>query len=115
MKLTTLTSDNLAHLYDMACKLPPFNKIKMPKSSRVKFKVISDPGIYGCFDEVEMQIEISSMACGHFITIFQTLLHEMVHLALYVKKDPKFHLHEESFLKLKAIYSEVYNLDPKAI
>lgn len=115
MKLTTLTSENLAHLYDMACKLPPFNKLKMPRSSKVKFKVISDPGIYGCFDEVEMQIEISSEACGHFVTIFSTLLHEMVHLALYVKKDPKFHLHEESFLKLKAVYSEVYSLDPKAI
>jgi hypothetical protein len=112
---TTLTSENLAHLYDMACKLPPFNKLKMPRSSKVKFKVISDPGIYGCFDEIEMQIEISSEACGHFITIFSTLLHEMVHLALYVKKDPKFHLHEESFLKLKAVYSEVYSLDPKAI
>ena len=115
MKLTTLTSQNLAYLYDMACKLPPFNKFKMPKSYRVKFKVISDPSIYGCFDEVEMQIEISSGSCGHFTTIFQTLLHEMTHLALYIKKDPKFDLHEDSFLKIKHVYSEVYNLDPKVI
>jgi hypothetical protein len=115
LKYTTLTSENLAVLYDMACKLPPFNKLKMPKSYRVNFKVIKDPGIYGCFDEIEMEIQISSEACGHFTTIFATLLHEMVHLALYVKKDPKFHLHEESFLKLKAVYSEVYSLDPKAI
>ena len=115
LKYTTLTSENLAILYDMACKLPPFNKLKMPKSYRVNFKVIKDPGIYGCFDEIEMEIQISSEACGHFTTIFATLLHEMVHLALYVKKDPKFHLHEESFLKLKAVYSEVYSLDPKAI
>jgi hypothetical protein len=112
---TTLTSKNLAILYDMACQMAPFNKLPMPKSSKVKFKVIKNPDIYGCFDEVEMQIEISSGSCGHFITIFSTLLHEMVHLALYVKKDPKFHLHEESFLKLKAVYSEVYSLDPKAI
>jgi len=87
----------------------------MPKSYRLKFKVINNPGIYGCFDEVEMQIEISSAACGHFTTILSTLLHEMAHVALYVKKDPKFHLHEKSFLKLKAIYSKVYSLDPKAI
>ena len=112
---TTLTPKNLAILYDMACKLPPFDRIKMPKSSKVKFKVIKNPGIYGCFDEIEMQIEISSGSCGYFTTIFATLLHEMVHLALYVKKDPKFHLHEKSFLKLKAVYSEVYSLDPKAI
>ena len=112
---TTLTSKNLAHLYDMACKLPPFNKLKMPKSSKIRFVVIKNPGIYGCFDEVLMEIHISRNACGHFTTIFATLLHEMVHLALYIKKDPKFHLHEESFLKLKAVYSEVYSLDPKAI
>jgi len=54
LKNTTLTSENLAILYDMACKLPPFNKLKMPKSYRVSFKVIKDPGIYGCFDEIEM-------------------------------------------------------------
>lgn len=112
---TTLTSENLGHLYDMACKLPPFNKFKMPKSSRVKFKVIKNLDIYGCFDEIELEIQISSNACGHFTTILQTLLHEMAHLALYIKKDPKFDLHEESFLKLKAVYSEVYNLDPKSI
>ena len=112
---TTLTSKNLGILYTMACKLPPFDRITMPPASRIKFKVIKDPGIYGCFDEIEMEIQISSEACGHFTTIFATLLHEMVHLALYIKKDPKFHLHETSFLKLKAVYSEVYSLDPKAI
>ena len=92
MKFTTLTSQNLAHLYTMACKLPPFNKIKMPTSKKIKFKVISDAGIYGCFDEVEMQIEISSGSCGHFTTIFATLLHEMVHLALYIKKIGRAHV-----------------------
>ena len=99
----------------MACKLPPFDKIKMPSASRVTFKVIKNKDIYGCFDEVDMAIEISANSCGHFTTIFSVLLHEMVHLALYIKKDPKFHLHEDSFLKFKAVYSEVYSLDPKAI
>ena len=87
----------------------------MPSAKKVKFIVIKDASIYGCFDEVEMEIHISSGSCGHFTTIFSTLLHEMTHLALYIKKDPKFHLHEASFLKLKAVYSEVYSLDPKAI
>ena len=115
MKKTTLTPKNLAILYTMACKLPPFDKINMPKAYRIKFKVIKNKDVYGFFDEVEMAIDISENACGFFTTIFSVLLHEMAHLALYVKKDPKFHLHEESFLKLKAVYSEVYSLDPKAI
>lgn len=112
---TTLTKKNLAHLYDMACQMEPFNKLPMPKSSKVKFKVIKNPNIYGCFDELEMEIQISSNACGHFTTIFQTLLHEMVHLALYVRGDDDFHEHGPKFLRIKAVYSELYNFDPKAI
>jgi len=112
---TTLTPENLAILYDMACKLPPFNKLSMPKSSKVKFKVIKNPDIYGCFDEHEMAIEISANACGYFTTIFSTLLHEMVHLALYVKGDDDFDKHDEKFQKIKRVYAEVYSLDPKAI
>jgi hypothetical protein len=90
---TTLTSKNLEILYNMACQMPPFNKLPMPKSNKVSFKVIKDPTIYGCFDEHEMEIQISSGSCGYFITIFQTLLHEMVHLALYVRGDDDFHEH----------------------
>jgi hypothetical protein len=87
----------------------------MPKSSKVRFKVIKDPTIYGCFDEHEMEIQISSGSCGYFTTIFQTLLHEMVHLALYVRGDDDFHEHGPKFLRIKDVYSELYNFDPKAI
>ena len=82
----------------------------MPKSDKVKFRVIKNPTIYGCFDEVDMAIEISSGSCGHFITIFQTLL-----LALYVRGDDDFHEHGTKFLRIKNVYSELYNFDPKAI
>ena len=112
---TTLTKKNLEILYNMACQMAPFNTLPMPKSSKVKFKVIKNPDIYGCFDEEEMEIQISSNACGHFTTIFQTLLHEMVHLALYVRGDKDFHEHGSKFLRIKAVYSELYNFDPKAI
>ena len=112
---TTLTKKNLEILYNMACQMAPFNKLPMPKSCKVKFKFIKNPDIYGCFDEHEMEIQISSNACGHFTTIFQTLLLEMVHLALYVRGDDDFHLHGAKFLRIKNVYSELYNFDPKAI
>jgi hypothetical protein len=112
---TTLTKKNLEILYNMACKMPPFNTLPMPKSDKVKFRVIKNPTIYGCFDEVDMAIEISSGSCGHFITIFQTLLHEMVHLALYVRGDDDFDQHGAKFMRIKDVYSELYNFDPKAI
>jgi hypothetical protein len=47
---TTLTSKNLEILYNMACQMAPFNTLPMPKSSKVRFKVIKDPTIYGCFN-----------------------------------------------------------------
>jgi hypothetical protein len=47
---TTLTSKNLEILYNMACQMAPFNTLPMPKSSKVRFKVIKDPTIYGCFE-----------------------------------------------------------------
>jgi hypothetical protein len=112
---TTLTRKNLEILYNMACQMPPFNNLPMPKSDKVKFRVIKNPTIYGCFDEVDMAIEISSGSCGHFITIFQTLLHEMVHLALYVRGDDDFDQHGAKFMRIKDVYSELYNFDPKAI
>ena len=115
MAKTTLTKKNLEILYNMACQMAPFNTLPMPKSYKVKFKVIKNPNIYGCFDEHEMEIQISSNACGHFTTIFQTLLHEMVHLALYVRGDDDFHEHGPKFLRIKNVYSELYNFDPKAI
>jgi hypothetical protein len=59
---TTLTKKNLEILYNMACQMPPFNNLPMPKSRKVKFKVIKNPNIYGCFDEHEMEIQISSNA-----------------------------------------------------
>ena len=67
------------------------------------------------YPEVDMAIEISSGSCGHFITIFQTLLHEMVHLALYVRGDDDFDQHGAKFMRIKDVYSELYNFDPKAI
>jgi hypothetical protein len=112
---TTLTKKNLEILYNMACQMAPFNTLPMPKSDKVKFRVIKNPTIYGCFDEVDMAIEISSGSCGHFITIFQTLLHEMVHLALYVQGDDDFDQHGAKFMRIKDVYSELYNFDPKAI
>ena len=112
---TTLTPKNLALLYTACSKMPPFDTIKMPSASKVKFKIIKNRNVFGFFDEVEMAIEISSGVCSHFITILSTLLHEMTHLALYVKGDKTWDKHGISFKNLKLIYAEMYNIDPKSI
>jgi len=112
---TTLTKKNLAVLYSMACKLPPFDKVKMPSVRSVEFKIINDKEYYGFFDPEAMRIEISSANASHFITIFSTLLHEMTHMALYVQHYKYYERHDRKFSKYREIYSALYNLDPKAV
>ena len=112
---TTLTMKNLAILYSMACKLPPFDKVKMPSARSVVFKIINDKEYYGFFDPEEMRIEISSANASHFTTIFSTLLHEMTHMALYVQHYKYYEKHDRRFAKFRDIYAALYNLDPKAV
>jgi hypothetical protein len=76
---TTLTSKNLEILYNMACQMPPFNNLPMPKSNKVRFKVIKDPTIYGCFDEHEMEIQISSGSCGYFIKCIRACVNLIIY------------------------------------
>lgn len=113
MKL--LTPDNLAIMYSSARVMHPFNDYPLPAASKVEFRVIKSHNIMGCFDEIDMAIEISEWGCGHYTTILSTLLHEMTHQALYLVHDPKWSEHKGSFLQLKRKYCEFYNLDPKAI
>ena len=113
--VTTLTKKNLAILYSMACKLPPFDKVKMPSARSVDFKIINDKEYYGFFDPEHMRIEISSANASHFITIFSTLLHEMTHMALYVQHYKFYERHDKRFAKFRDTYATLYNLDPKAV
>jgi hypothetical protein len=39
----------------------------------------------------------------------------MTHLALYVQKNKDFDKHGPAFQRLKNVYAELYNLDPKSI
>jgi len=113
--LHILTKNNLAHMYIMACKLPPFDKVEMPKVTAVTFKIINDPSYYGFFDPEDMRIEISSASASHFITVFSTLLHEMTHMALYVQNYKHYDRHDGRFAKFRDTYAALYNLDPKAV
>lgn len=113
--LTTLTKKNLGILYAMACKLPPFDKVKMPRVVDVEFKIINDKEYYGFFDPEHMRIEISSANASHFTTILATLLHEMTHMALYVQHYKYYEKHDRRFAKFRDIYATLYNLDPKAV
>ena len=105
----------MAHMYTMACKLPPFDKVKMPSARSITFRVIQDKLHYGFFVPDEMAIEISSYNASHFTTIFSTLLHEMTHMALYVQGYKTYGEHTGKFSQYRNVYAALYNLDPKAV
>ena len=115
MKPTILTPEYLAILYTAFKQMPPFHEYTLPPASKIKFIVTKSKARYGRFDPDVLGIEISSASCGHFTTIQAVLLHEMVHLTLFLTKDPGWARHGTSFWKLKHKYAAFYNLDPKAI
>jgi hypothetical protein len=116
MKPTSiLTPEYLATLYTAFKQIYPFNEYPLPPASKVKFVITKTRARYGRFDSINMAIEISSSSCGHFNTVLAVLLHEMVHLSLFIIKDDGWNRHGTSFHKLKAKYAHMYNLDPKAI
>ena len=110
-----LIPQNLAILYTAYKQIYPFNEYPLPPASKIKFVITKTNARYGRFDSTNMAIEISSKSCGHYNTVLAVLLHEMVHLALYVTKTDGWNRHGSAFLKLKHQYAHMYSLDPKAI
>lgn len=115
MKAHILNTKYLATLYTAFKQIPPFDKYPLPPASKIKFIVTKTTKRYGRFDADNMAIEISEKSCSHFTIIQMVLLHEMVHLTLYVIKDPGWARHGVAFWKLKNQYSQMYNLDPRAV
>ena len=110
-----LTSTYLATLYTAFKQIPPFTQFKLPPASKVKFVITKSKARYGRFDSDAMAIEVSAYSCGHFNTIISVLLHEMTHMALFIVKDPGWARHGTAFWKIKHQYSNMYNLDHRAI
>ena len=84
MKRLPLSSELLAHAYDYLSCLPPFDKLNMPDSDEIKFRVIKSRKIFArYFSEGGVhKIDFSSKLVGSHIIILATMCHEMAHLHL---------------------------------
>ena len=110
--MTLLKADYIAGLYTAYSKMPPFNG-KLPKESKIEFVIINDKEAYGYFHSEPLKIEISSGRCQHIATISETLLHEMVHLMLFIQGKSNFDKHDKTFYKYANQICELYGFDPK--
>lgn len=82
-----LTPDLLAAAYDFLRTTDPFKGWKLPRSGRVKFRVIKDPRRFADFglENGTPTIRVSTARNGHASTLLSTVAHEAIHLHQYLK------------------------------
>lgn len=99
-------------LYQSFRLLPPFDSYNLPPASKIKFKIIESKEAYGYFDCEPLVIEISTL-CTSFELVMETLLHEMVHLHLYLDGKTHYERHDKTFKKIAAKVCKIYGFDIK--
>jgi hypothetical protein len=107
-----LTKQNLRKIYKLCASLPPFNEYPMPQPHKISFSVINTNEVFGYFHTEPMRIEIDKM-CDTWDHIFQTMMHECIHVALYKSNHHDFDQHELKFNKIAKRICDMYKFDIK--
>ena len=107
-----LTKQNLRKIYKLCASLPPFNEFPMPQPHKISFSVINTNEVFGYFHTEPMRIEIDKM-CDTWDHIFQTMMHECIHVALYKSNHNDFDQHELKFNKIAKRICDMYKFDIK--
>lgn len=110
--MNLITVETCKAVYRMLCRLPPFNKYKLPRPSEIEFLVVDDPTMYGQYQPEPHCITISTAKISHLQTLEKTIAHEMVHLILYLQ-GKRYELHNKNFNKLIYQIAEIYGWEPK--
>lgn len=118
--MTFITEDNIAALYAAFVHFPPFDNYKFPPPSKVDFVIVNNIDLYGEYQPCESGdphiITISKGKCSHIDTVIKTLMHEMIHMALYLDAPRSdYHSHKGRFNKLQKQVAKIYGFDPKEL
>jgi len=105
-----LTKQNLRKIYKLCASLPPFNEMTMPQPHKISFSVIDTNEVMGYFHTEPMRIEIDKM-CDTWNKIFETMMHECIHVALYKANHSDFDKHELKFNRLAKRICDMYKFN----
>ena len=101
-------------MYTLFCKLPPFDKYDLPVASKIEWLIIDDPEICGMYQPEPHCITISIAKHSHFDSICKTILHEMIHLVMYLE-GKQYEKHNRTFFKLAEKIANIYGYDSKEL
>jgi hypothetical protein len=110
-----ITEASIRAIYEMLTKIYPFNTWKLPSSRKIKFVVDHKIDLLGQMHMKPFKMVIGTKHQEHFITVVTTIAHEMVHLKLYLDKDPSYNVHRKSFREKAEIIGELFGFDRKAL
>ena len=113
MKLVTRST--CIAVYELLIQLPPIKSWNLPPSKDIIFSVRHLPDFYGEYEPDPHKITISSAKHAHLDTVIRTMAHEMIHLHLFIRKDPLWDKHSKTFLDAAAKVSTTLGFDPKEL
>ena len=113
MKLVTRST--CIAVYELLIQLPPIKAWNLPPSKDIIFVVRHLPDFYGEYEPDPHKITISSAKHAHLDTVIRTMAHEMIHLHLFLRKDPNWDKHTKSFLDAAEKVSITLGFDPKEL
>lgn len=111
MKPLPLTPELLAHAWDYICCLPPFDKMSMPPSDDIKFRVTKATKHFGQYQirGGAHHIDISSRLVGSHIVLLSTLMHEGIHL--HLQEVDACDMHGPNFKALAKVVCDLHGFD----
>jgi len=93
---------HIADMYHVLASLPPFTRYKLPSDAEVEFKLTRSKMLMGSYDVDPHTICVSTHLCTTYQSLFETMAHEMVHLALERKGASDHSNHDSEFNALAA-------------
>jgi predicted SprT family Zn-dependent metalloprotease len=87
----------------------------MPTASKIIWVISDREDVLGEYIPEPHTITISLARQGHFENICKTILHEMVHMLLYLEGKTYYERHDKRFKAWTAKIAGIYGFDPKEL
>jgi hypothetical protein len=112
-----ITAKNCQEIYRLLIKLPPLSGWRLPSPDQVNFKVRHLFDVYGTYEPNPHLITISSAKHLWLETVQRTIVHECIHLKLFLKhgENGPWDKHTPEFLTLANDVATKLGFDPKEL